>query len=46
MATLLGLAEALLGKDSSNISVSPAAADVVLAEKALTVVETCLTGST
>lgn len=46
VATLMGLAEALVGAEARSGVLSSAMADIVLAEKALAVVQTCLTGTT
>lgn len=46
VATLLELAEALVGADARGGALCPTAADVDLAEKALTVVQTCLSQNT
>lgn len=44
VATLLELAESLVGADARSAALSLLAVDVALAEKALTVVQTCLDG--
>lgn len=44
VATLLELAESLVGADARSASLSLAVDDVALAEKALMVVQTCLDG--
>lgn len=47
VTTLIQLAEALVVPDASgSLSLSPAADDVALAEKCLTVAQACLTGAT
>lgn len=47
VTTLIQLAEALVVAEArGSLSLSPTAGDVALAEKCLTVAQTCLTGAT